>query len=95
MVIEMELDKKLDELFALLDSNLDIQKIKKIKNRISDNELRLIDSYRNNQSIENKKKLYENQVINDYLVCENNINYLIMQINNKFKRSKSCESNKW
>ena len=35
------------------------------------------------------------KVINDYLTCESSINYLIMEINNKFKRRKNCESNKW
>ena len=91
----MNINKKLNELFKLLDKNLDIKKIEKLKGKITDQELELINNYRNNPTIENKKKLYENKVINEYLTCESNINYLIMAINNKLKRSKNCESNKW
>ena len=91
----MNINKKLDELFKLLDKNSDIKKIERLKGKITDQELELINNYRNNPTIENKKKLYENKVINEYLTCESNINYLIMAINNKLKRSKSCESNKW
>lgn len=91
----MEINKKMDELFCLLDHNNDIKKITELKQKIGDNELELIHNYRNNPSIENKKKLYENEIINNYLLCENNLNYLIMQINSKFKRSHNCEGHKW
>ena len=93
--MEKEINNKLNELFNLLDDNENIKKIQELKNKISDKELDLINNYRNNPTIENKKKLYDNKVIDEYLKSESNINYLIMQINNKFKRSKSCESNKW
>ena len=91
----MNIDEKLNELFSLLDNNDDIKKITELKSKITDKELKLINDYRDNPTIDNKKKLYDNSVINDYLVCENNINYLIMEINNKFKRRHICESNKW
>lgn len=87
----MIINEKLNELFDLLDNNSDIKKINKLKNRITDVELKLIDNYRNNPSLENKKKLYDNNVIKDYLICENNINYLIMEINKRFKRRKVCQ----
>lgn len=89
-----DLNKKLNELFCLLDKNENMQKIAKIKESITNDELALVNEFRLNPTIENKKKLYYNPVISDYLVCENNINYLIMNINSKFKRSKFCESNK-
>lgn len=91
----MKIDDKLEELFQLLDELEDIKKMKNLKNKISDKELKLIENYRYNKTLENKKKLYDNKIINDYLISESNINYLIMQINQKFRRSKSCESNKW
>ena len=94
-VMRMEINKKLDELFNLLDQEENIKKINKLKTKITDKEIKLINDYRNNPTIENKKKLYENKVINEYLTCESNINYLIMEINNKFKRSGSCARNKW
>ena len=95
MHMEKEINEKLDELFEIFDNNYNIQKIEKLKNKIGDNELVLINNYRSNPTVDNKKKLYENEIINDYLICENNINYLIMGINSKFKRSKNCEGNKW
>ena len=86
----MELNKKMNELFYLLNQNKDIKRIDDLKSKITDNELSLIQNYRNNPNLENKKNLYNNFVINEYLICESNINYLIMKINQKFKRSKPC-----
>ena len=91
----MNIDNKLNELFSLLDSDINIKKIASLKEKITDKELNLINEYRNNPTISNKKKLYDNKVINEYLTCETNINYLIMTINNKLKRRHNCESNKW
>ena len=93
--MSMNIDKKLEELFLLLDKDDNIKEIKKLKSKISDKEISLINNYRNNPTIENKKVLYENELINEYLICESKLNYLIMEINNKFKRRKSCASNKW
>ena len=94
-VMYMNIDKKLDELITLLDNNYNIKKISKLKKKITNNELDLINNFRNNPTISNKKKLYDNKIINEYLTCESNINYLILEINNKFKRSKNCANNKW
>ncbi len=91
----MYIDKKLSELLSLLDKDDNIKKIKKLKTKITDEEIKLVNEYRLNPTISNKKKLYDNKVINEYLTCESNINYLIMEINNKFKRRKNCASNKW
>lgn len=93
----MELDKLLDELILLLDNNPKIKKIDEIKKKINKETLDLINEYRLNPSVSNKKKLYNDKVFLEYLECESNINYLIMGINQKFKlsRGKSCESNKW
>ena len=93
--MSMSVDKEIAELEELLDANRDIKKISKLKNMITDKEVALINNYRNNPTIDNKKKLYDNKIINEYLMCESNINYLIMEINSKFKRSKVCENNKW
>ena len=87
----MYINEKLNELFDLLDNNKDIKKISELKNKITDIELKLINDYRNNPNIENKTKLYDNPLIKEYLIYENNINYLIMEINKKFKRRKLCQ----
>ena len=91
----MNIDKEMDELFKLLDNNKDIKRIKELKSKITDKEINLVNNYRSNPNIDNKKILYSKKVINEYLICESNLNYLIMGINSKFKRSKNCESNKW
>ena len=87
----MYINEKLNELFDLLDNNKDIKKINELKNKITDVELKLINDYRNNPNIDNKTKLYDNPLIKEYLICENNVNYLIMEINKKFKRRKLCQ----
>ncbi len=87
----MNIDKEMEELFNLLDKNEDIKEMESLKKRITDKELSLIMNYRSYPSIENKKKLYDNKIIDEYLKRESNINYLIMEINNKFKRSKKCQ----
>ena len=91
----MKIDKLLDELFYLLDEDDNIKKIKDLKTKITDTEVSLINNYRNNPTVDNKNKLYNNSIINEYLTCESNINYLIMHINSKFKRRRNCASNKW
>lgn len=93
-----EINNVLDELLNLLDNHPDIKKIDEIKKNINQETLDLINEYRINPNIENKKKLYDNDVLKEYITCESNINYLIMTINSKFKdikRGKNCESNKW
>ena len=87
----MNIDKEMDELFKLLDNNKDIKRIKELKNKITDKEINLVNNYRSNPNIDNKKILYSNKVINEYLICESNLNYLIMEINSKFKRSHICQ----
>ena len=85
------MEEKLEELLNLFNNNKDIQTISLLKNKITDKEKNLIMEYRLNPNIENKKKLYENDIIKEYLICENNLNYLIMEINKKFKRRKICQ----
>ncbi len=85
------MEEKLEELFKLFDNNQDMQNINIIKNKITNQEKELIMNYRNDQSILNKKRLYENEIIKKYLISENNLNYLIMEINKKFGRSKLCQ----
>ncbi len=87
----MNIDKEMEELFNLLDKNEDIIEIEKLQKKITKKELELISNYRMYPTIENKKKLYNNKIIDEYLKRESSINYLIMEINNKFKRSKKCQ----
>ena len=92
--MDQELYKKLDELFALLDHNEYLNNLNNLKNKIDDNTLKLITEYRNNSSITNKKRLYDNELIRNYLKNEVELNYLIMGINSKFKRRRDkCAHN--
>ncbi len=91
----VNVEKKLDELLSLLEKEENIKKIKKLKSKITDTEIKLVNNYHNNPTIQNKEKLYQNKIINEYLICESNINYLIMAINDKFKRRKTHACNKW
>ena len=93
--MSMNIDKKLDELFILLDNNENIKRLQELKKNITNEEILLINDYRNNPTVENKKKLYDNKIINEYLICESNLNYLIMEINNKFKKRGNYACNKW
>ncbi len=91
----MDINKLLNELFFILDKDENINKMNDLKKEITSQEIDLINNYRCNPTIDNKKKLYENELINEYLTCESNINYLIMEINNKFKRRGKHACNKW
>lgn len=92
--MDLELQTKLDELFNLLDNIPCIKNIEKIKGNIDDELKTLINNYRSNPTIENKKKLYKNEKYLEYIKNETELNYLIMNINNKFRRkSGNCESN--
>ena len=87
----MNIDKEMNELFDLLDMNDDINKVVELKEKIGKQEILLINNYRHNPTIDNKLKLYDNKLIDEYLKRESNINYLIMEINRRFKRSRKCQ----
>lgn len=92
----MKLEELLNELLDLLDQNIYIKKMEAIKNNIDDKTLELLYDYQTFKTIDKKKKLYESEKYQEYLLCEREINYLIMAINQKFHKGRfSCESNKW
>lgn len=92
--MDSQLQMKLHELYELLD-NLDcIKNLEQIKNNLDDELIDLINDYRLNPTVEKKKKLYQNNLFLAYIKNETELNYLIMEINSKFKReSGHCESN--
>lgn len=83
---------KINELLDLLDQNENIKEIQVLKNNISKETLDLIKEYQENPTIELKQKILNDKDYKKYLECETNINYLIMNINKKFKRSHICEN---
>ena len=83
---------KINELLDLLDQNENIKKIEVLKNNISSSTISLIREYQENPSIELKEKILSDKDYKKYLECETNINYLIMNINKKFRRGHICEN---
>ena len=83
---------KINELLDLLDQNENIKEIEELRKKISPSTIKLIKEYQENPSIELKEKILADSNYKKYLECETNINYLIMQINQKFKRSHVCEN---
>ena len=83
---------KLNELLDLLDQNENIKEIEGLKNKISKETIDLIKEYQDNPSIELKEKILSDKDYRKYLECETNINYLIMNINKKFRRGHICEN---
>jgi hypothetical protein len=83
---------KLNELLDLLDQNENIKEIEVLKNKISKETMDLIKEYQDNPTIELKEKILSDKDYRKYLECETNINYLIMNINKKFRRGHICEN---
>lgn len=89
-----ELQNKINELYNLLDNLECIKNITNLKKNIDDDLLLLIENYRMQPTIENKKTIYNNKVFLEYIQNETELNYLIREINQKFKRnSGNCARN--
>ena len=88
-----ELNKKLDELFDILNQYPDIIEMIRLKKEIIDDDIALINNYRLNPTVSNKEKIYQNEKLKEYLMLESSVNYLIMEINKHFKRGNCCENN--
>lgn len=89
----MEYNKLINELLDILDKDENIIKIKKLKNKLlnDNNLLENIRSVNNNPSIESKKKLFNNFDYKEYLKLESNINLIILSIKQKMNfSSRSC-----
>ena len=82
----MKYNDLINNLLDLLDNNNDIIKVKELKNKLQNdsNFLSYLNNYKLNNSIDNKKKLYENKNYVEYLHSETNINILIQEIKKKF-----------
>ena len=93
----MKYNDLINELLDLLDKNEDIKKIKILKeNLLKDNVfLKQLDDYKLFKTVEKKQKLFENKDYKEYLIRENNINLLILNIKNKFNIISSRKCIKW
>ena len=86
----MEYNDLLNELLDLLDENPDIKKIKRLKIKLlNDQELKdNLAIYHERKTVDSKKILLENLDYKEYLILENNIRLLILDIKNKFSTFK-------
>lgn len=83
-----ELIEKVDDLKKELDNTKEIKHIKELNNRIKDNKelISLIEKYNLTQDENIKKQIINNEFFKEYKISENEINYLILEINSKLKK---------
>ncbi len=83
----MKYNDLINEFLDLLDEDLFIIKIKELKKKLLKDKSLLdkIEEYKQLNTIELKKKLYDNKDYFEYLKLETSINIMIQDIKNKFK----------
>jgi len=93
----MKYNDLINELMDLLDKNEDICKIKSLKRSLLNDIdfMNQLNNYKLNPNIESKKKLFSNLDYKSYLESEENINFLILKIKDKFKIFNSRKCIKW
>ena len=93
--------EKLDELLAVFDNSEEIKQLKDIKEKIySDKDLeKIITEYKktntkyNDSSVELKREIINNKLVSEYKLLENNLYFLVLEINKKLNtliNERSC-----
>ena len=82
----MKYNDLINEFLDLLDKQEDIIKIKKLKQKLLNDQelLNSITDYQLYKTVKLKEKLYNNKDYKEYLKLESNINLLILLIKQKF-----------
>ncbi len=88
-----ELNIKLDELLDLLDKNAYLNNMINYQKLVKDHTKSLIDEYHLYPNIKLKEEILKDTNYREYLNNENNFNYLIMEINKRFRSKHACH--KW
>ena len=89
----MKYNELINDFLNSLDNNKDIQTVKELKSKLLNDSSFLgeLKNYKEDRTINNKKKLYKNSDYVKYLQSETNINILIQEIKHKFNFIKrSC-----
>ena len=83
-----ELIEKIENIKKELDNSKEVKHIKELNNKIKDNKelLNIIEKYNNTQSESIKKEIINNEFFREYKLSENEINYIILEINSKLKQ---------
>ncbi len=93
-----ELIEKIENIKKELDNSKEVIHIKELNNKIKDNKelLNLIEKYNNTQSESIKEEIIKNEFFREYKLSENEINYIILEINSKLKQiSKKGSCSRW
>lgn len=87
--------KKLDELLNTIDNNKEIIRMKKLKEEIyKDKNLKIkLDEYKkecenpySSKYVELKKELLDNELIKEYRTLENELYFIVLEINKKLNK---------
>ena len=83
-----ELIEKIDNVKKELDNSKEVKHIKELNSKLKDNKelISLIEKYNNTQDESIKEQIVSNEFFIEYKLSENEINYIILEINSKLKQ---------
>ena len=83
-----ELIEKVENLKKELDNSQEVKHIKELNSKINDNKelISLIEKYNETQNESIKEQIINNEFFRGYKLSENEINYIILEINSKLKQ---------
>ena len=83
-----ELIEKVENLKKELDNSQEVKHIKELNSKINDNKelISLIEKYNETQNERIKEQIINNEFFREYKLSENEINYIILEINSKLKQ---------
>ena len=83
-----ELIEKVENLKKELDNSKEVKHIKELNSKINDNKelISLIEKYNETQNERIKEQIINNEFFREYKLSENEINYIILEINSKLKQ---------
>ena len=83
-----ELIEKVENLKKELDNSKEVKHIKELNSKINDNKelISLIEKYNETQNESIKEQIINNEFFREYKLSENEINYIILEINSKLKQ---------
>ena len=83
-----EIIEKVENLKLELDNSKEVKHIKELNSKIKDNKelLNLIEKYNSTQNESIKEEIINNKFFREYKLSENDINYIILEINSKLKQ---------
>ena len=83
-----EIIDKVEKIKEELDNSKEVKHIKELNTKLIDNQelVSLIEKYNTTQDESIKKQIINNEFFKEYKISENELNYLILEINFKLKQ---------